>query len=38
MASMRRTIKRAKMFSGLNAKQKKLRRQELKRQREELKK
>lgn len=30
MASLRRTYKRRKMFSGMNAKQKKLRRQELK--------
>ena len=37
MASMRRSIKRHKMFKGLNAKQKKLRRQELKRKRQETK-
>ena len=35
MASQRRTIQRAHMFKGLNAKQKKRRRSELKRQREE---
>lgn len=35
MASMRRTIQRAHLFKGLNAKQKKRRRMELKRQREE---
>jgi hypothetical protein len=35
MASLRRTYKRAKMFSGMNAKQKKLRRQELKAKRED---
>lgn len=35
MASMRRSIQRAHLFKGLNAKQKKLRRQELKRKRQE---
>ena len=35
MASQRRTIQRAHLFKGLNAKQKKRRRMELKRQREE---
>ena len=37
MASQRRTILRAHLFKGMNAKQKKLRRQELKRKREENK-
>lgn len=35
MASQRRTIQRAHLFKGLNAKQKKRRRQELKAKREE---
>lgn len=35
MASQRRSIQRAHLFKGLNSKQKKLRRQELKRKREE---
>lgn len=35
MASLRRTCKRAKMFSGMNEKQKKLRRQKLKAKRED---
>lgn len=33
MSSLRRTIKRAHMFKGMNAKQKRLRRMELKRER-----
>lgn len=35
MASLRRTYRRAKMFSGMNAKQKKLRAQELKAKRKD---
>lgn len=35
MGSLRRTYKRAKMFSGMNAKQKRLRKQELKTKRKD---
>jgi hypothetical protein len=35
MASLRRTYKRRKLFSGMNAKQKRLRKQELKAKRED---
>lgn len=35
MASLRRTYRRAKIFSGMNAKQKRLRKQELKAKRKD---